>query len=116
MKAELATNGPIACGIAVSDKFQAYTGGIYEESKMFPRINHIISVVGYGVAEDGTEYWIGRNSWGTYWGEQGFFRIRMHKNNLAIENSCAAAVPDLEKTLNSKWGQESIKEFLELSQ
>lgn len=102
MKAELAKNGPLACGIAVTDKFQDYTGGIYEESKLFPQINHEISVVGYGI-EDGVEYWIGRNSWGTYWGEDGFFRIKMHKHNLAIERNCVAATPDIEKTLASKY-------------
>lgn len=35
------------------------------------------------------EYWIGRNSWGTYWGESGFFRIRMHNHNLGIEKDCS---------------------------
>eukprot|EP00345_Euplotes_harpa_P019301 CAMPEP_0168341128 /NCGR_PEP_ID=MMETSP0213-20121227/14478_1 /TAXON_ID=151035 /ORGANISM="Euplotes harpa, Strain FSP1.4" /LENGTH=596 /DNA_ID=CAMNT_0008347503 /DNA_START=152 /DNA_END=1942 /DNA_ORIENTATION=- len=96
MKKEIALHGPIACGISVTDKFEEYSGGIYEEFSFFPMINHIISVVGYGV-ENGEEYWIGRNSWGTYWGEYGFFRIRMHKHNLAIEDDCVAAYPSYDK-------------------
>ena len=96
MKKELATYGPIGCGVHVSNKFEAYTGGIYDQFIPIPMINHEISVVGYGVSEDGTEYWIGRNSWGTYWGEYGFFRIRMHKHNLGIETDCVAAYPTYE--------------------
>ena len=67
MKAEIFGRGPISCGIASTAKFVAYTGGIYEESLSSIQINHEISVVGFGV-EDGVEFWIGRNSWGTYWG------------------------------------------------
>lgn len=94
MKKEIAMNGPISCGMDVTDKFEAYAGGIYSEEKKFPLINHEISLVGYGVDEEtGTEYWIGRNSWGTYWGERGFFRIKMHEDNLAIENDCTAGIP-----------------------
>ena len=36
---------------------------------------------------------IGRNSWGTYWGEAGFFRIKMHGENLGIESDCTWALP-----------------------
>ena len=92
MKAEIFNRRPIDCGVEVTERFHAYTGGVYEEHKAFWSINHSIAVVGYGV-ENGVEYWVGRNSWGTYWGEEGFFRIRMHKNNNAIEEDCNWAVP-----------------------
>eukprot|EP01046_Picozoa_sp_COSAG06_P031749 COSAG06_NODE_3118_length_5830_cov_5.051649_5_plen_74_part_00 len=37
---------------------------------------------------------IGRNSWGTYWGEHGWFRIVRGTNNLGIEANCDWAVWD----------------------
>jgi cathepsin X len=99
MKAEIYAHGPISCGIHVTDKFEwTYTGGIYSEKVLLPIINHEISVVGYGFDEASQqEYWIGRNSWGTYWGEYGFFRIKMHGDNLAIENDCVAGLPSYTK-------------------
>jgi len=95
MKAELFANGPLSCGIHVSDKFLKYDGGIFSQFDVAAfMINHELSIVGWGYDEDSnTEYWIGRNSWGSYWGENGFFRIKMHHDNLGIETACSWATP-----------------------
>jgi cathepsin X len=61
-------------------------GGVYKEYIKNPQLNHEISVIGWGTTADGEEYWIGRNSWGTYWGEYGFFKVPIGTDyNLGIE-------------------------------
>ena len=100
MKKEIYKNGPISCGIDVTDKFDHdyKAGEIFEQEVFFVMINHELSIIGWGYDEEkDMEYWIGRNSWGTYWGDYGFFKIRMHRNNLGIETDCSAAIPSMVK-------------------
>ena len=70
-----------------------YTGGVYCDDSGDVHTVHEVSIVGWGETEEGDKYWNVRNSWGTQWGEQGFFRICKGVNNLAIESSCAWGTP-----------------------
>mmetsp|Transcript_28571 Transcript_28571/g.27544 ORF Transcript_28571/g.27544 Transcript_28571/m.27544 type:complete len:447 (+) Transcript_28571:24-1364(+) len=107
MRQEIFQRGPISCGIAVTQEFDDYEGGIFVDETGYQSIGHAISLVGFGEAEDGTKYWLGRNSWGSHWGEDGFFRIIRGVNNLAIESSCTWAVPK-----NESWVHETTEEEL----
>ncbi len=49
--------------------------GIYEHKKGYYMGGHAVKVVGWGIF-NGTKYWHVANSWGTDWGEDGFFRIK----------------------------------------
>ncbi|KAM9955469.1 hypothetical protein ACTFIW_010465 [Dictyostelium discoideum] len=96
MMAEIYARGPIACSIDATSKLEAYTSGIFKEFKLDPLPNHIISIIGWGV-QDSTPYWIVRNSWGSYYGEGGFFNIVQGSlfENLGIELDCNWAVPSV---------------------
>ena len=95
MMAEIAARGSIGCGLCVTPEFDAYTGGIFNDTSGCKEQDHEISITGYGVTDDGIKYWIGRNSWGEYWGERGWFRIVRGTDNLGVEDACDWAVPDL---------------------
>ena len=53
--------------------------------------DHIVAIVGFG-GTGANAYWIVQNSFGSVWGEQGYFRIkrasalRANEYNLGIEN------------------------------
>ena len=59
MMAEIFARGPIACGVDATPLHE-YTGGIYTGPNK-QAINHIISIVGWGVDVDGTKFWHMRN-------------------------------------------------------
>nr|QOV03077.1 cathepsin L6 [Dysdercus peruvianus] len=82
LKVAVAKVGPVSVGMDASKQsFHHYTGGIYyEKSCSSKRLNHAVLVVGYGT-ENGTDYWIVKNSWGKRYGEHGYIRVARNKKN-----------------------------------
>ena len=64
---------PVACYMEIFGDFMSYKSGIYEYVSGGLRGGHFVVIVGWNDAED---YWICKNSWGTDWGEDGYFRIK----------------------------------------
>jgi len=84
--------GPLA--VAINGKLLAkYRGGIIgSKTECDPyALNHAVLLVGYGVS--GTQgYWIVKNSWGTNWGEAGYFRIAKGSGTCGINLFVTTAV------------------------
>ena len=87
VKEFLYETGPLAIALN-ADPLQTYTGGVLDlTSTKCPSsgINHAVTLVGYGYdSATGLDYWIVKNSWGTSWGEDGYFRIRRGNGTCGI--------------------------------
>ena len=68
----ISTKGPVMAGMVVYTDFFDYTGGIYSYQYGDFAGNHAITLIGYS---DTDGYWIGKNSWSTAWGDNGYFKI-----------------------------------------
>lgn len=62
--------------------FRFYKSGVYYEPRCSTtRLNHGVLVIGYGTQEDGKEFYLVKNSWGTKWGMDGYFKMARNRNN-----------------------------------
>nr|XP_060640291.1 digestive cysteine proteinase 1-like [Anolis sagrei ordinatus] len=96
LKQAVVKNGPIAVSIHASPKsFMFYANGVYYDSECgnSTTLNHGVLVVGYGVLQ-GQPYWLIKNSWSTFWGNDGYILLSMKDNNCGVAN--AALYPILE--------------------
>lgn len=100
MKNEIYSRGPIACSVyAHSSPFEDYKEGIIQDSGIYNYTTHVVVITGWGKTANGMEYWSGRNSYGTTWGEGGWFKLQRGVNALDIEaHTCAWALPKMPGT------------------
>jgi len=82
---QLVQTGPITIGIDATP-MQFYTGGIDNPaicSGSSSSLDHAVLITGYNT-QAGTDYWIIKNSWGSSWGEKGYYWI--------VKDECACGV------------------------
>jgi len=72
-------------------------------------LDHAVTAVGYGETQDGTKYWIIKNSWGAQWGEKGY--IRMQRGVKLCGIALEASYPTKLTSDNPKAATEKLDEL-----
>lgn len=85
IKRGLCQYGVLAGAVNATRMFTAFKSGIFNEQAK-GSINHAINIVGW---DNTKRAWLIRNSWGTWWGEQGYMWIEWGSNEI---NNHAMAV------------------------
>ncbi len=81
LKSGLNSFGPLATTMDVYNDFFYYTSGVYAYSSGSYAGGHAVLLVGY---DDPGQYFIVKNSWGSGWGEAGYFRIAYSEVNSVV--------------------------------
>ena len=80
---------------------------------------HAVEIVGWGIDKNSIKYWIIENTWGTDWGNKGFFKMIRDINCCKIEDNCIGLTPNFfyphnyDNTQNIKTKIVNIKSFEE---
>jgi len=87
MQREIMTNGPIQVAFMVYRSFMSYKSGVYHKhwNEFLPEGGHAVKMVGWGT-ENGVDYWLVANCWSTFWGLDGFFKIKRGSDESGIES------------------------------
>jgi len=98
--------GPLTTFMIIHEDFLYYSGGIYQHVYGVEEGGHCVCVVGW---DDTTlpPCWIVKNSWGTGWGEMGFFKIKMGVNEVEIEAGTSYLIPNIQPVIDFTGSPES---------
>ncbi|EKE43031.1 hypothetical protein ENUP19_0063G0050 [Entamoeba nuttalli] len=88
VRSEILSYGPVGSAMDASrSSFLLYHGGIYNDKRCRSDKSTIaVVIVGYGIDKNNGKYFIVRNNWGPFWGEQGYFRISSDNNLCGLSN------------------------------
>eukprot|EP00937_MAST-01D_sp_MAST-1D-sp2_P002229 g2229.t1 len=124
IRREIHVNGIVSATLLVCESFLDYfqnsanQGTIYPHSQSCTRSNsgagsqhgvgtvgfHEVVIVGWGIETSSphTPYWLVKNSWGTSWNRNGYFKIERGKDTSGIEGSVCMISPKT-TTLAPNW-------------
>ena len=80
LKAAIAVQ-PTCVSVAADTDFQFYSSGILNTKNCGTDLDHAVTAVGYGT-DNGQDYFLVRNSWGTSWGEKGYIRVATEQDGM----------------------------------
>ncbi|XP_030621544.1 pro-cathepsin H [Chanos chanos] len=86
---------PVSFAYEVTSDFVHYKDGVYSSTNCKNTtefVNHAVLAAGYG-EENGTLFWIVKNSWGTSWGKDGYFLIERGKNMCGLAACSSYPLP-----------------------
>jgi len=81
MKDYIGNYGAVSVIVEINDGFRNYKSGVMSQPCSNTKYDHSILAVGYG-NENGQDYWIVKNSWGTGWGDGGYIKMARNKQSL----------------------------------
>lgn len=93
VKEAIFKRGSVVTYMDVYEDFMTYQSGIYQQK--WGRIlgGHAVRVIGWGFdADSGLNYWLCVNSWSKYWGDNGYFRIVLGRNEVLIEDTVVEGI------------------------
>lgn len=96
------TSGPLITEIYASgDAMLSYKSGIIDDTSCSNEIDHVALIVGYD-----NDSWILQNSWGTDWGEDGYFRVKRGSH------TCGVALDSIKLLTSTSTSGEQVSSFI----
>ncbi|XP_074042296.1 digestive cysteine proteinase 1 [Leptinotarsa decemlineata] len=87
LRLALVNHGPISVAIDASHRtFSFYSNGVYYDKECGNKeenLDHAVLAVGYGTI-NGKDYWLIKNSWSNYWGNDGYVLMAAKDNNCGV--------------------------------
>jgi hypothetical protein len=98
LKEDIFKYGPCVMYMGVDNNFY----GLNKDSGVWRcdptvTINHAITVTGWG-EQDGENYWLIKNSWGTGWGDEGFAKVSMDHCEIGSSTGVIFLCPEVRRT------------------